>query len=224
MAWLVDRFTKKWGLEVKDLQDKINSSKPNEDDYIYHEVKDEVERIISKNDEPDEATIEVHGLIVKKKIVHRKTEKYNGADVYLEVEGVKFALVQFKLASVDRFYFDEKEFKNLEKWCNFCSADPSRLRKCPALVWLIRYHGDIYEKHRILRLCELRVILGKRLSVNIEEVVNVGWTRRTFLELLVMCKVGAPFERKPNAEELFGYSESLNRLLVSYSVSKLETP
>jgi hypothetical protein len=53
----------------------------------------------------------VNGVRIKKKVVHRKSEKYNGADLYLEVEGVKFALIQFKVG-MSRFNFDSDELRN----------------------------------------------------------------------------------------------------------------
>lgn len=218
IAWLVDRFTERWNKEVKDLKEKMEKSRPNEDDYIYREVKDQVERIIVKGEEPDEATIEIHGVKIKKKIVHRKSEEYNGADVYVEVEGIKFALIQFKLASTNRFHFKESELANLEKWCNLCLSDSTRPISCASFVWLIRYHGDDYEKHRILKVCQLRDILKGRESAKIEEFNNHGITRPTFLELLANCWEGVSFQRKPSSEDLLGYAEALNRLLVAFAI------
>ena len=213
MAWMVDRFIKRWNVEIEDLTENIDNSKPNEDDFIYAEVKDEVERIIVKDEDPDEATIIVHGIQVKKKIVHRKSEKYNGADVFFKVEKLKFALVQFKLASVDRFHFDEAELSNLEKFCKFCDGG-----KCPIFVWLIRYHGDEYTKHRILKVCDLRKILKGRKSAHIKEFIDTGMTRNKFLKELVDCEAGAPFDRKPTSAELVKYAGTLNRLIVDYTV------
>lgn len=219
MAWLVDRFAKSWEEQVRDLKEKIFESKPNEEDYIYHEVLNQAERIIIKNEEPGEATIKIHGVKIRKKIVHRKSEEYNGADLYIEIEGIKFALVQFKLASTNRFRFDENELVNLEKWCKLCQKDPTRPIACSSFVWLIRYHGDEYEKHRILKVCQLRKILGGRKSANIKEFNNRGIIRPTFIELLAKCWEGANFKRKPSSQDLLNYAKTLKKLLVKYTIS-----
>jgi len=218
MAWLVDRFARSWGQRVRRLKEKIDESKPIEDEFIYREVMNQANRVIVKGEEPDEATFKIHGVKIRKKIVHRKSEKYNGADVYIEVEDTKFALVQFKLASSTRFNFDESELKNLEKWCDICLVDSMRPIACPSFVWLIRNYGNGIEKHRILKVCQLRKILKNRSSAKIKEFDFHGITRDTFRELLAVCWEGAPYTRKLSTQDLLRYAESLNRLVVAFTV------
>ena len=162
IGWLVDRFSKSWAERVSDLREGIKTSRSNEDDYIYNELRDEVKRIIVKGERPDEATFRVHGVVIKKKVVHRKSERYNGADLYLEVEGVKFALVQFKVGK-SRYNFDMAELRNLEKFCELCVNDPNRPIACPVFICLIKDNGpDLTPRHRILKVCQLRKVLGSR--------------------------------------------------------------
>jgi hypothetical protein len=210
-----------WGQSIRRLKERIDEEKPKEPDYIYSEVKDQANRIVVEHEEPDEATIEIHGVRIKKKIVHSKSEEYNGADVYLEVEGEKFALVQFKVQHSLRFNFDQNQLDKLSKWCHYCVSVPGRPVLCPSFVWLI-HTSDYIDKHRILKLCQLKKILGDRTSASFQEFVHKGITREAFKELLAKCWVGAPFKRKPAAEELFDYSETLNRLLVTFAMSRIE--
>jgi len=219
IAWLVDRFSKSWAERVSELRGGIRESKTNEDDYIYNELRNEVKRVIVTGEKPDEATFKMHGITIKKKIVHRKSEKYNGADLYLVVEGVKFALLQCKIGH-SRFTFDNDELKNLEKFCELCVNDPNRPITCPVFIWLIKDNGpDLEPKHRIMKVCQLRKILGSRNSANVREFNHEGITRDNFKELLAKCWEGAPFVRKPSDAQLLNYSETLSRLLVEYNIS-----
>ena len=59
-----------------------------------------------KEERPEEATIEGHGVRMTKTIVHANSEEYNGADIYMEGEGQKFALVQFKIQPSYSFNFE----------------------------------------------------------------------------------------------------------------------
>lgn len=218
MAWLVEGFAKSWGQRIRKLKEKIDQEKSNEVDYIYHEVKDQANRIVVKHERPEEATIEIHGVRIKKTIAHSKSEEYNGADLYMEVEGQKFALVQFKAQHSSRFNFDKKQLQRLGVWCNYCVQDTSRPILCPSFVWLINTYS-FYEKHRILKLCQLQRILGDRSSASFNEFNHTGITRSAFKELLAKCWVGAPLKRKPSTEELLDYSKTLNRLLVTFTMN-----
>lgn len=60
MGWIVDRFSKSWMERISELKEKIDSSKNNEDDYIYHKLRNEVKKIIVKGEKPDEATFKVN--------------------------------------------------------------------------------------------------------------------------------------------------------------------
>lgn len=218
MAWLVEGFAESWAQKVGKLEEGIDKKKSNEVDRIYHEVKDQANRIVVERERPEEATIDIHGVRVKKTIVHSKSEEYNGADVYLEVEDQKFALVQFKVQHSRRFNFDKKQLQKLGVWCDYCTKDASRPVLCPSFVWLIHASDDI-EKHRILKLCQLQKILGDRSSASFSEFNYTGITRNAFKELLAKCWVGAPFKRKPSTEELLDYSRMLNRLLVTFALN-----
>lgn len=172
-----------------------------------------------KGEKPDEATFRIHGVLIKKKVVHRKSERYNGADLYLVVEGVKFALVQFKVG-MSRYNFDMDELGNLEKFCELCVVDPNRPIACPVFVCLIKDNGpDLTPRHRILKVCQLREVLGSRSSAGVQEFYHEGITRDNFKELLATCWEGAPFVRRPSDNSLLDYAEKLNRLLVQYNVS-----
>lgn len=221
MAWLVERFARSWGQKARRLREKIEEERPDEVDHIYHEVKDQVDRIIVKHERPEEATIEIYGVRIKKIVVHGKSEEYNGADLYLEVEGQKFALVQFKLQSGGRFQFDKQQLSKLSKWCEYCIQDQSRPLICPSFVWLIDDSSSYYDKHRILRLCQLQNILGGRSGVSLREFDDYGITRGAFKELLAKCWVGAPFKRKPSVQELLDYSEPLKRLVVAFNIKRI---
>lgn len=220
MAWLVERFARSWGQKVRRLREKIEGQRPDEVDLIYNEVKDQAGRVLSKDESPEEATIEIHGIRIKKRIVHRKTEKYNGADVYFEVENEKFALVQFKLQSGGRYQFDKKQLDNLQIWCDYCIKDKNRPSLCPSFVWLINDLG-YYSKHRILKLCRLQRILRSRSSASVEEFDNSGITRSAFKELLAKCWIGAPFKRKPSMQDLLDYSKLTERLVVAFILSRI---
>jgi len=219
MAWLVERFARSWGQKVRRLREKIEEQREDEEDLIYNEVKDQAGRIILKDGRPEEATIEIHGIRIKKIILHRKSERYNGADVYLEVQDEKFALVQFKLESGGRYQFDREQLENLRIWCDYCIKDKTRPCVCPSFVWLIddtRY----YRKHRILKLCQAEKVLGRRGSASVREFENLGITRSSFKELLARCWVGAPFKRKPSIQELLDYSKATKRLVVSFTMTR----
>lgn len=219
MTWLVDRLAKSWAEIVGDLREKIEESKTQEEDYIYHELRNEVKRLVVRGEKPDEASFKMHGVVIKKKIVHRKSEKYNGADLYLEVEGVKFALIQCKVGQ-SRYTFDNKELRNLERFCELCVNDPNRPISCPVFIWLIKDNGpDLDPKHRILKVCQVRGVLGSRSSARVQEFDNQGITRDNFKELLAKCWEGAPFVRKPSDTQLLNYSETLNRILIEYNIS-----
>jgi len=219
MSWLVERFARSWGQRVRRLREKIEEERPNEVDHIYNEVKDQGNRIMAKREEPDEATIEIHGVRIKKKIVHGKSEEYNGADLYLTVEDQKFALVQFKLQSNGRVQFDKQQLDKLKVWCPYCVQDKDRPPLCPAFVWLID-DSLAYHKHRILKLCRLQDILKGRSSGSVEEFDDSGITRGTFKELLAKCWVGAPFSRKLSTQQLVDYTETTKRLVVSFTISR----
>jgi hypothetical protein len=206
---------------VGKLKEGIDKKKRNEIDYIYHEVKDQANRIVVKRERPEEATIDIYGVRIKKTIVHSKSEEYNGADLYLEVEDQKFALVQFKVQHSRRFDFDRKQLQKLGVWCPYCTKDASRPILCPSFVWLISTYDDT-EKHRIVKLCQLGKILGDRSSASFSEFIYTGITRNTFKELLAKCWVGAPFKRKPSTEELLDYSKTLNRLLVTFNMNLID--
>lgn len=221
MAWLVERFARSWGQRVRRLREKIERERPNEVDHIYNEVKDQANRIIQENERPDEATIEIHGVRIKKEIVHTKSEEYNGADVYLTVEDEKFALVQFKLQSSGRFQFNKLQLSNLGIWCDYCVRDKDRPLLCPSFLWLINDIGYYY-KHRILRLCQVQNILRGRGSASVSEFDDHGITRSAFKELLAKCWFGAPFKRKPSLQRLLGYSEVTRRLIVSFALTKID--
>lgn len=220
MAWLVERFARSWGQRVRRLKEKIEEERPNEVDYIYHEVKDQADRITIEKEKPDEATIEMHGVRIKKKIVHSKSEEYNGADVYLTVEDEKFALVQFKMQSKGRFQLDKVQLSNLGKWCDYCVQYTDRPLLCPSFVWLINDLG-YYNKHRVLRLCQVQCILRGRSSASVREFDDNGITRSAFKELLVKCWVGAPFKRKPSEHELEDYSKATKRIVVAFSIARI---
>jgi len=166
---------------------------------------------------PEEAIIEVYGIKIRKIVVHGKTEKYNGADVYIEVENEKFALIQFKLQSNGRYQFKKDQLNNLGKWCNFCVKDKARPLTCPSFIWLID-DSRYYYIHRILKLCKVLKILNGRLSGSIQEFERHGITRSSFKELLAKCWVGAPFSRKPSLQVLRDYVDSTKRLVISFSV------
>lgn len=221
MAWLVEGFARSWAQRVGKLKEGIDKKKSNEVDYIYREVKDQANRIVVKQERPEEAIIDFHGVRIKKTIVHSKSEEYNGADVYLEVEDQKFALVQFKVQHGRRFNFDKKQLQKLGVWCDYCTKDASRPVLCPSFVWLI-YTSDYTEKHRIVKLCQLQKILGDRSSASFSEFNYTGITRNAFKELLAKCWVGAPFKRKPSTEELLDYSRTLNRLLVTFALNLID--
>lgn len=220
MSWLVATFAQEWSEKVKKLKKDINEQKPNEDDYIYKEVKEEIGRLLIKNEEPDEAAIKIYGLKIKKKIVHRKTEKYNGADVYLEVENEKFALVQFKLKSKTLYRFDANELKNLGTWCSFNNKYMDCPTLCPSFVWLIDNSklGRQFDKHRILRLCKVNEILEGKMSAPIRKFEPYGITRSTFKELLAKCWAGAPYNRKPSIHSLEEYSALAHRLVIAFFI------
>ncbi len=217
MSWTVVRFIQEWSQEVKNLRKRIEEQESDEVDRIYHEVKDEVGRLLVKNESPDEATIRIHGIKMKKIIVHHKTERYNGADVYIEVENEKFALIQFKLQNGNRYKFDKTEMKNLGKWCEFCVQDCGRPLLCPTFIWLIDNSG-FYDKHRILKLCKVKEILNNRQSAPKQEFERHGITRSSFKELLARCWVGAPFIRKQSIQSLTDYSALTNRVVVAFFV------
>ncbi len=217
MSWLVARFTESWSKNVKNLRREIENQRPNEVDYIYSEVKDQVNRVLFKNETPEEAIIEVYGARIRKVIVHHKTEKSNGADVYLEVDGAKFALTQFKLQNGGRYNFDNGQLENLRKWCQYCIPYHGYLWSCPSFVWLIDDSG-YYVKHRILRVCKVLEILNGRKSASIREFDRFGITRNSFKELLAKCWVGASFTKKPSQNFLREYSAITNRLVVSFTI------
>lgn len=220
MAWLVDRFARSWGQKVRRLKEKIEEERPDEVDHIYNEVKDQANRITIKREEPDEATIEIYGVRIKKKIVHGKSEQNNGADIYLDVEGHKFALVQFKLQNNGRFLFDQTQIGNLSKLCGYCEQEKDRPLLCPSFIWLID-DSYTYYKHRILKLCQVKNILGTRNSASLEEFDGHGITRRAFKELLAKCWVGAPYKRKPSTQELLDYSQLTKRLVVAFNIRRI---
>jgi len=222
MAWLVERFARSWGQKVRRLREKIERERPNEVDHIYHEVKDQANRILQENESPEEATIKIHGVKIKKKIVHSKSEEYNGADVYLEVEGQKFALVQFKRQSGRRFEFDKQQLNNLAIWCSYCVRDKDRPLLCPSFIWLIDDSSGYYDKHRILKLCQVQDILRGRNSASLKEFNDFGITRSSFKELLAKCWAGAPFKRKPSAQQLLDYSKVTRRLVVSFAMKRID--
>jgi len=221
MAWLVERFAQSWGKKVRELKAQIERERPDEVDHIYNEVKDQARRIVVENERPEEATIEIHGVRIKKKIVHGKSEKYNGADVYIEIQNGKFALTQFKLQSGGRYQFDREQLKHLSEWCEFCKKDKQRPLLCPAYVWLIDDSKRYYNKHRIVRLCQLENILEGRGSAKIQEFDSSGITRSAFKELLVKCWAGAPLERRPSIRELESYATKTKRLVVRFVLRKL---
>jgi hypothetical protein len=220
MAWLVESFARSWSQRVRRLREKIQGERSNEVDRIYNEVTDQANRIVVKHEKPEEAMIEIYGVRIKKTIVHSKSEKYNGADVYIEVEDQKFALVQFKLQNGGRFQFDTQQLSRLSVWCDYCVQDRNRPLPCPSFVWLIDDFSSYHDKHRILKLCQLQNLLAGRNSASVEELGDYGITRSAFKELLVKCWVGAPFQRKPTVQELLDYSQSLRRLVVAFIVSR----
>lgn len=216
MAWLVEGFARIYGEKVRKLKKKIEEQRPNEVDYIYHEVREEAKKVIIDRKKPDEVTLKVHGLTLRKKIVHMKGEDYHGADVYFEVENEKFALVQFKKQKNDRYEFDQEQLDSLTEWCDLCAQNKDRPPFCPAFFWLV---NDRKAKHRIVRACQLKRILGKRKSARCEELDKKGVTRSTFRELLARCWVGAPSEMKPSEQKLEKYATEAKRLIVSFTVS-----
>lgn len=220
MAWLVERFARSWGQKIRRLKENIERERPDEVDHIYNEVKDQANRIMVGREEPDEATIEIYGVRIKKKIVHGKLEQYNGADVYLDVEGYKFALVQFKLQNDGRFQFDQKQIDNLSKWCDYCKQDVGRPLLCPSFIWLID-DSYTYYKHRILKLCQVKNVLGTRSTTSLKEFDRHGITRGAFKQLLAKCWVGAPYKRKPSTQELLDYSLLAKRLVVAFSITRI---
>jgi len=154
MAWLVDRFVRSWAQRVRRMKEKLANERSDEIDHIYNEVKDQAGRMIVKNERPEEAVIEIYGVRIRKIIVHHKSEKYNGADVYMNVEDEKFALIQFKLQSGSRYKFDAKQITNLGAWCSYCTQDSNRPCLCPSFIWLIDNSG-YYTQHRILLSWEM---------------------------------------------------------------------
>jgi len=218
MSWLMERFVQGWSERIRELRESIEEEKPNEVDYIYREVKDQAGRIILKNESPEEATIMIQGVKIRKKIIHSKSEKYNGADVYLEIDDEKFALIQFKKQYNDRYQFIQNQLDNLGKWCDFCVKDDERPSLCPSFIWLIDDRG--YHKHRILKLCQVKQILEGKLSASTRKFEKTGIIRSAFKELLVKCWAGAPFNRKPSFQELEYYVKDTNRLLVDFTIGK----
>lgn len=220
MSWIVHRIALDWGKLVTETFREIEEQPVIEDDYIYNEVKDQVERIIVKKEKPDEAHIKLFGVIIKKRILHRKSERYNGADLLLQIEDRKFALVQFKRVNSDhRYRFDQGQLDKLSAFCQFCDETIIIPPQCPSYILLID-DTPRYPVYRVYRLCEVRRILNGRGSVHKTEFYQYGVQRRTFKESFVKCWAGAYMNIKPNDEELLDYTDETQRLIVDYHFAR----
>ena len=219
MGWLVSRIAKEWGIIVGKMKSDIEEQRKTEEDYIYSEVKDQVGRIFTKYEEPDVAYIKIYGITIRKKILHRKSEEYNGADLLLGIEDEKFALIQFKKQNHrNRYVFHKKQLDNLGTFCNFCDQNISIPPQCPSFVWLIDDSG-YYTIHRIFRLCEIKKILNGRLSASKAEFfMKSGIFRSSFKELFVKCWVGAKYDRKPTIQQFQDYIVETQRLIVDFNI------
>lgn len=224
MAWMVFRVAKEWSEIVSEMRSDVEDQGNNEDDYIYAEVKDQVGRIIRRNEKPDEAYIKIHGVTVRKKILHRKSENNNGADLLLDIEDKKFVLIQFKKQnSRGRFDFKKDQFDDLRKYCRFCNQDNFLPPQCPSFIWLVDDSG-YYTTHRLLRLCEIERILSGRMSASTSEFYyDKGIYRSTFKELFIKCWVGAKYEYKPSDKEMIEYSDTHQKYVVNYSILDQKT-
>jgi len=204
----------------KKTLEKIKEDTSNEDDYIYSEAKDEYHRIIKKNEKPDEATFRIYGIPIKKKVLHRKSESSNGADLLLEIENEKFAIIQFKkVTSNNRYQFEIEQLDNLGEFCRWCKDSQFLPPQCPCYVWLIDDSGR-FPLYRVYRLCELKKILRGRLSAPKTDFYSSGIKRSTFRELFVKCWAGMQIIKKPSDDILLNYIDGTNHVIFNYLFSK----
>lgn len=160
-----------------------NATRPFEPDFI---VQDATGVSVG---EPFEDVVD--GVRITKRILHqrgRALRDIKGADLLYEVQGHKYALIQYKTPDRSgRVHSDEDQLRRLTANC------PTG---CPVQSHYWPYCGSWYcvrslgEAH-YLQACEADAIFGGAASRR-HTSFRVGLTRHTFDELFALCWIGAP--------------------------------
>ena len=238
--------------DLEDLCKTIGAFKgilPSETEIIEAEFRHEVNAM---KEEPIERAVgkeryqefEVDNRVCRKHFIHQteKETELTGADLAVEIEGLKLLFVQAKREGRNhRFQFDRRQMAQLI-WLNDEIIEKTFLHPRPfpyfphnlsyrvpcfyKLIFLrfpstrhFRRRDVRIEEERYLPVKQVNVILGKRKSASSEEF-RTGYTPSEFQTAVEKCEAGSPDLRDENMKKriFFQYSVLTNRLVVLLSI------
>lgn len=168
-----------------------NAISPFEQDFIYEEYFGQ------RPSEPQQ--IEINGVIITTIVLHQTgigLRDIKGADLLYEIEDEKYALILFKRAN-PKTGFVQNDSNQLDAFLNNC-PDVCMYKRKTSKWWPVRLNGycgcwyrvDYAGKTYYVHGCEAKNTYGARGSTNISEF-STGISRKTFLELFALCRIGA---------------------------------
>jgi hypothetical protein len=190
-----------------------NLQRPFEQDYIYSE---------HFGQRPSEPIVtQVGNFRVTTRILHQtgiRMSDIRGADLLYEIEGEKFALIQYKKSSDAIIKNDPQQLDDLISNCPEACLN-KRKRPIP-IRWLPLklnsfcgcWYNVINEegKHNYMHACEAEAIFSGKGTASVN-AFGMGITKDTYLELFSSCRIGAFLRTIPRDGDLLpvNYTEQL---------------